>query len=74
MSHPLTVEKCEILSRQSFLDPETDVEATVHDMRAAYDLAIDRCIERLSKEAFGVVMARRLREAMRPQQQENNNE
>jgi hypothetical protein len=72
MTHPLTDEMCLELSGFTLDDPDYGVEWLIEDMRAAYDLAIDRCIERLSEEAFGVVMARRLREAMRPQQQENN--
>jgi hypothetical protein len=47
--HPLTNEKCEILSRQPFLDPETDVEATIHDMRAAADWQLEQVIEWLTE-------------------------
>ena len=74
--HPLTDEMCEVIATGNQWSGDIgDVVFRHGDMRAAYDLAIDRCIERLSEEAFGVVMARRLREAMRPQQQqqqENN--
>ena len=40
MTHPLTDEMCKILSRQPWLDPDVDVEGTIHDMRAAYDKAV----------------------------------
>jgi hypothetical protein len=91
--HPLTDEKCEILSRQPFLDPETDVEATIHDMRAAADWQLEQMIEWLKvnlikhdfHEGYAYLyddcsnaeievdkVLEDLKQAMRPQQQENN--
>lgn len=43
--HPLTDEMCEILSRQPWLDPDVDVEGTIHDMRAAYNLGYTQGLE-----------------------------
>mgnify|MGYP005996838497 CR=1 FL=1 len=91
--HPLTDEKCEILSRQPFLDPETDVEATIHDMRAAADWQLEQVIEWLkvnlmeddhhegyaylnddcsNAEVLVDKVLEDLKQAMRPQQQEDN--
>ena len=43
--HPLTEQQCELLSRQPWLDPDVDVEGTIHDMRAAYDFAVEKIHE-----------------------------
>ena len=43
--HPLTDEMCETLSRQTWLDPDVDVEGTAHDMRAAADWQLEQVIE-----------------------------
>ena len=82
--HPLTEQQCELLSRQPWLDPEVDVEATIHDMRAAYDKGADRQLEQViewikecpSYDLDFYSECRRmiadLKDAMRPQQQEDN--
>jgi len=41
MNHPLTHEQCELLSCQPWLDPDVDVEGTIHDMRAAADWQLE---------------------------------
>ena len=79
MTHPLTEQQCELLSRQPWLDPEVDVEATIHDMRAAADWQLEQVIEQW-EELMDSTMTdiqvirefdKRLK-AMRPQQQEES--
>ena len=86
MTHPLTDEKCEILSRQPFLDPETDVEATIHDMRAAADWQLEQVMKWLDKNLTNYtdndylgdclpfyMLESDLKKAMRTQQQKEDN-
>ena len=39
--HPLTNEMCEVLSCQPWLQPDVDVEGTIHDMRTAADWQLE---------------------------------
>ena len=45
MKHPLTEQQCELLSRQPWLDPDVDVESTIHDMRTAADWQLEQVID-----------------------------
>jgi phosphoglycerate-specific signal transduction histidine kinase len=47
--HPLTDEMCETLSRQTWLDPDVDVEGTAHDMRAAADWQLEQVVKALNQ-------------------------
>ena len=71
MKHPLTEQQCELLSRQPWLDPDVDVESTIHDMRAAADWQLRRCIwwlhQHLPEERDFLI--KDFRTAMRPQEE-----
>ena len=52
MTHPLTDQKCELLSRQPWLDPDVDVESTIHDMRVAADWQLEQVVEWLQSNLW----------------------
>ena len=78
MNHPLTDQKCELLSRQPWLDPDVDVESTIHDMRVAADWQLEQVIEWIKQghlydleyHTHCLDMIADLKAAMRPQEEQ----
>ena len=72
MNHPLTHQQCELLSRQPWLDPDVDVESTIHDMRAAADWQLEQVIECLLNSPYKFMSlegsCKYLRKELRPQE------
>ena len=75
MTHPLTKEMCEALSRHGWLGFDSDPKGLIHDMRAAYDKGAADTLERVSKllkatestvKLCPSILAVQLEQAMRP--------